>query len=224
MINNLNHFGNFVHLRVGQPVEGMDGWTWIKEDGLAGSDGGAWVGPYRDWYLSHVNKYFTHVKKYGVVIQAGGALGMYPRLLATKFEFVYTFEPDPLNFYCLVNNCQVDNIIKFNAALGEKNEFVRIERCTNNAGAHRVHLSDTGRMPVLSIDSFNFPDCDMIILDVEGYERSAIKGALKTIEKYKPVIVAEYTEESNRELLDLIGEFGYKIIDKSAADLIYATE
>lgn len=223
MINNLNHYGNLVHLRSGQPIEGMDGWTWVKEDGLPGSDGGAWIGPYNDWYNSHVSKCFSYVKKYDVVVQAGGALGMYPRLLAQKFAVVYTFEPDPLNFYCLVNNCQVDSIIKINAALGEKNEFVRIERAPlSNVGTHRVHVSDTGRMPVMSIDSFNFTDCDMIMLDVEGYEYNVIKGAIKTIEKFKPVIVAEFTGCEN--VLELIGQFGYKQIDQSVSDLIFVTE
>lgn len=223
MLNNLNHYGDLVHLRVGQPIDGMDGFVWIKEDGLPGSDGGAWVGPYYDWYTSHIHKCFTHVKKYNVCIQAGGALGMYPRLLANKFEFVYTFEPDPLNFYCLVNNCQVDNIIKINAALGEKNEFVRIERAPfSNAGTHKVHVSDTGRMPVMSIDSLNFADCDMIMLDVEGYEHAALKGAIKTIEKFKPVIVAEFT--GCEQVLDLIGQFGYKQIDQSVSDLIFVAE
>ena len=33
------------------------------------------------------------------------AVGMYPRLLAERFQYVYTFEPYYLNFRCLVHNC-----------------------------------------------------------------------------------------------------------------------
>jgi len=225
MLYNLNHYCNQVHIR-SNPLDGLDGWVWICEDGKPGSDGGVWTGPINDWISSHSEKFFKYVKNFDTVIQAGGALGMYPRLLANRFRFVYTFEPDPLNFFCLVNNCQVDTIIKINAALGEKNEFAQIHRADlSNAGTHAVQLTNNGRIPIMSIDSFNFNACDLILLDVEGFEYPAIKGAANTIEKFKPVIIAEHSRDTDVEqLLDFLTSRGYKQVDQSISDFIFVAE
>ena len=37
-------------------------------------------------------------------IQAGGNAGMYPVELANHFSRIFTFEPEPLNFFCLERN------------------------------------------------------------------------------------------------------------------------
>lgn len=217
----MSNYKEDLYTRSGRALEGIEDWLWIRGDGGPNTDGGAWLGPREDWIHSHSTKFFTHVKKYDLCIQAGGNLGLYPRLLANRFKTVYTFEPDPLNFHCLVNNCQVDNVIKVNAALGEDNSFCSVLRNhRSNVGMHRTIKDVNGTIPILAIDSLNFNDCDMICLDTEGYEYHIIKGALKTIEKYKPVITCENKDGSN--ILDLIGQFGYKVIDVSVADTVFA--
>ncbi len=219
----IKNYQEELYERSGRPIEELDGWMWIKGDGGINTDGGAWVGPRDDWVDSHSKKFFTHVKNFDLVIQAGGNLGMYPRFLANRFKMVYTFEPDPLNFHCLVNNCQMDNIIKINAALGENNGFCNIMRNhRSNVGMHRINETLSNGIqtfPVMAIDSFNFNNCDMICLDTEGYEYNILKGAIKTIEKFKPVITAENKDGAN--ILEIIGCFGYEITDKSVSDTIF---
>ena len=48
-------------------------------------------------------------------------------------------------------------------------------------------------VPVVSktLDSFNLTNVSLIKIDTEGYEKSVVVGARNTIEKHKPVIVAE---------------------------------
>ena len=41
------------------------------------------------------------------------------------------------------------------------------------------------------IDDLNLPGCDLIQLDLEGYEFYALQGGIETIKKHKPVIVIE---------------------------------
>src|SRR5687767_12330423 len=78
-----------------EEVLGLKPWVWIK------GEEGVWGGPRNEFQGLHtlVLKHFNDRPK-RVCIQAGGALGMYPRLWAKDFEQVFTFEPDPLNFYC----------------------------------------------------------------------------------------------------------------------------
>lgn len=192
-------------------VDGLGPWTWIREDT------GAWDGPKADWETSHKEAYFKHVKKFGVAIQAGGNQGMYPRLLAQRFKAVYTFEPDPLNFYCLVQNCQEDNIVKMQAALGMKAELIKVNRHNfTNAGMHQV--SPGGFIPSLTIDSLNLPELDFMSLDVEGYEEKILRGAERTIEKFRPVIAAE---NAGGGVVSFLNAFGYKTDCVSKADTVF---
>ena len=67
-----------------------------------------------------------------------------------------------------------------------------------NGGA--IHKDDTVEIrpskyrtdvPVYTLDSFEFDGVDFVKVDVEGYELKVLQGALKTIDKYKPMIVIE---------------------------------
>ena len=203
-------------LRVREELAGGEGpWMWIKEDN------GAWDGPRTDWENDHIVNIKKYVKDFDCVIQAGGNQGMYPLLLAKMFKVVYTFEPDPLNFHCLVNNCQHDSIVKFNAALAEKNKMIHVNRGSlTNTGTHTV--GDGGYCVALSIDSIPFDKVDLIHLDLEGYENNAIRGSLKTIEKFKPVILAERSR--NSEIENMLSPFGYTYKGQSVSDAIFTVD
>ena len=205
-------------------LEGMPVWRWVATDGAdPRSDGGAWHGPINDWLGSHKNLYFQCVKKFDVVVQAGGACGMYPRIFSNYFKTVYTFEPDPLNFFTLVVNCQKDNIIKMQAALGDKHTMIQVARLTNqNVGMNRVVENDVGIVPQLMIDDLKLTACDFIQLDVELYEIYALRGAVETIKKFRPVIAVENRNDDIDTLL--INELGYKIYAQSQMDTIYHYE
>ncbi len=71
---------------------------------------------------------YKHCSKFDVAIQAGGNCGVWPKAMGEKFELVYTFEPDPMNFRCLCANAPAENIYKFNAALGPDNRRVGMLR------------------------------------------------------------------------------------------------
>lgn len=130
-----------------------------------------------------------HCKQRRVAIQAGGACGTFPLWLSDRFETVYTFEPDPLNFTCLAANCQRENVVKIQAALGDCPATVHMESNLFNCGAGHVG-GVGGIIPLLPLDVFRVP-VDLIQLDVEGAETLALEGALSLIREERPVIVIE---------------------------------
>lgn len=202
-----------------QQIEGLGDWTWPA------SDSGAWDGPSAEWTRTHRDAYLRYVKQRNVVVQAGGNCGLYPRLFAEYFQTVYTFEPDPLNFHCLVNNCQKDNIIKINAALGEANGLVRVKRAgMNNVGMHTVTDQPGGDFPMitpqLTIDNLSLPTCDLIQLDVEGYEMKVLQGAIKTIKSCHPVISCE----NGGAVHDFLLSLGYVFKEQVGSDHIFVHE
>lgn len=194
-----------------EAVSGLRGWLWTE------SDSGAWDGPKTDWETNHSTKWFKHVKTWDYCVQGGGNHGVYPRLLSDRFGRVFTFEPDPLNFHCLVNNCQKDNIVKLNAALGDSHGLLDVQRnCMTNTGMHKVVSGSS--VPTILIDDLELPSCGLIALDLEGYEIYALRGARNTIIKCKPVITAEMPGDEVRELLKSLD---YREDVKSVSDIVF---
>ena len=123
-------------------------------------------------------------------MQAGGNVGVYPVHLAAAFREVFTFEPDPDNFECLqANTAEHKNIRCFQEALGEKSDRVGMIRHHDNSGAHRV--SGSGPFALVRLDDIGLPYCDLIWLDVEGYEPKVLEGARNLIERHRPIVIVE---------------------------------
>lgn len=148
-----------------------------------------------------LNQLPAHGRKYAV--QAGGNVGVFPARMATMYDHVFTFEPDLENYRCLRLNCGgTENIHMFNSALGA--EFGRAKVVEpidepNNCGALQVKATEdpTGAF-VLPIDELGLWGCDLIYLDVEGYEDLALVGAKETIERHRPLIVIENKGHNDR--------------------------
>lgn len=206
----------------GNEVERLQQWMWPK------TDKALWEGPMKEWIEEHSKKWFKHVKKFDAVVQAGGACGMYPRLLAERFSHVYTFEPIGLNFHCLVNNCQNWHITKINAALGAKPGMCGINQGSDgNMGAHQMlNYQDRtivpGSIPILTIDSLGLSACDLIALDAELFEPEILTGAIETIQKFHPVITCELGERP--AITKFMKHYGYVLQERSAMDMVYIPE
>jgi len=164
-----------------------------------------------------------------VCVQAGGACGVWPLRYAQLFETVHTFEPMALNRQCLnVNVKGYDNIIVHPFGLSDKNEsgdmvFDRSEH--NNYGA--VYFKPgSGDVKTMTIDSLELDVCDLIQLDIEGYELEALQGAVETIVKCKPVVVLEekplpQLSRDHKAPRYYLESLGYKEIDRVHKDVIF---
>lgn len=122
------------------------------------------------------------------VVQAGGCSGLWPLVLAMHFERVYTFEPAPTNFECLrMNIADTPTISAFAGALGATSRYVGMTRPKPKAGLWRVE--GEGDIPMVALDHFlGDVAVDAIVLDVEGSEVSALQGAVRLIDAYRPLL------------------------------------
>lgn len=166
------------------------------------------------------------------VVQAGANLGIFPKYLSYFFETVYTFEPSPKLFEMTCKNAPERNVVKFNAAVGNDRKLVAMSqtrRSKEHMPAHEgiTHVSGEGTIPTLRIDDLRLPVCDMICLDLEGYEPLALLGATETISLCKPVLLIEvngnaehygYNRESVRGLIE---SFGYRFVKRIMSDELY---
>jgi FkbM family methyltransferase len=171
-----------------------DGNYWSKNDGDGVTE--TYASPNSSCFgltqtFKDVPKHISeHVPKKRVVVQAGGNTGFYVKQYAKLFETVYTFEPVPILFYCLTKNVTTENVFKFQACLGDCHQLVDIgRRIDNNAGSGNI--VGHGKIPTMRIDDLVLEVCDLIHLDIEGYEHHALLGGIDTIKRCKPVIVLE---------------------------------
>ena len=166
-------------------IETREGWWWPKHD----------VACWR--YLSRRQDVPKNVSAYSeqkrVVVQAGGNAGMYVKMYEDIFDTVYTFEPDPINFYCLTKNTSTKTI-KFQSCLG---------------------------------NNLNLPVVDLIHLDIEGFERFALLGAIETINRCKPIValelngLAEKYNHTDNDVKTLMTSLGYNEIGIVDDDAIF---
>lgn len=194
-----------------------DGYWWPSKDKLLRNYGPS--------SLKGIPKLISQVKGFDVAVQAGGNVGLWPKELAKHFDRVITFEPDELNFQCLCRNCPETNIEKHSAALGEVHERKGMVRDPSNCGAHA--LVDGDEVSVKTIDSLNLPACDLIQLDIEGYELFALKGAEKTINRFKPTLCIELKSLglnygiNDSATVEWLKSHGYREAGKTGRDVFF---
>lgn len=183
--------------------------------------------------IDDMDSSIAYCEKRNLVIQAGGNCGVWARKMSRLFNTVYTWEPDPINFGALVvNTANLENVVKFQAALGDKAGFVGLGHQpygkiphTLNCGA--TFVSGEGIVPTMRIDDFGFQHCDLIYLDIEGCEFAALKGAKRTIKSHRPVIALEdkglserYGVKEGEAPAWLVDNFEYKIVGNIRKDIL----
>jgi FkbM family methyltransferase len=172
----------------------------------------------------------------GDVVHAGTYFGDFLPALSKGVapgSIVWAFEPNPENYRCAKITLEIndtENIVLTNAGLGAKKEHLLLQtldedRCSLG-GASRIIASDSNEaiiaemVQIVTIDDIVRSDrvVSIIQLDVEGHEKEALTGALKTIQRCHPIIILEVLPNStlldsdwfSRNILSL----GYrKIID-----------
>lgn len=196
---------------------------------------------YRDWWVpeGEIERHVTRRIRSGkqidevtqfcrhkrVAVQAGGNWGYWPAKMAGIFGTVYTFEPEHTNFTALAANLAgMPNVIRIEAALGAGAGPVGILKFPGKSGHSRV--DGEGYVPRLRLDDLVLPVCDLIYLDIEGYEYPAIVGAQSTIKRCRPVIAFEEKGHSERMGYDVgsseayLKVLGYRVVKKVAHDLV----
>jgi len=167
-----------------------------------------------------------------VAVQAGGNLGLFAKRLAEEFKSVYTFEPDPRLFDLMKRNAPETNITSFNAAVGDTHRPVSVKTSRRDPSGRPVHeglthVSGEGSIPQLLIDDLKLTACDIIYLDIEGYELHALRGAEKTVERFRPVIGVEINRNiefygsTAQAVRDWITSRNYKLAFSAHSDEVY---
>lgn len=154
------------------------------------------------------------------VVQAGACLGVYPDYLSRAFETVYCFEPAADLFAVMTQNAPQDNIVRFQAALGCHRGLVGTSRIRRDGKTNHhegiTHIVPVGVTPTLLLDDLALPVVDLLQLDVEGSEFSALQGATETLWRCRPVVAIEinknlqYVGVKESQIVGFLESHGYR--------------
>jgi len=156
---------------------------------------------------------------------------------AERFATVECFEPTPLAQQLWENTVRdngVTNCTLYKYGLGEKCYSTEILLHEKNGGHnHLAHYDKNPRANPLrgnrqrvkidckTIDSYNFQDVGFIKIDVEGYEKFVLEGALDTIKRCRPTIQLEIVANQCRkfgywgeDMIEWIRSWDYQVVSR----------
>lgn len=153
-----------------------------------------------------------------VVLEVGGCFGLHTLPLAEicSAGSVLVLEPQIYNYQVLVGNLALNsirNVAAKQAGAVAKAGTLQIPQFDPERENNFGHMQATGHdegLPVegLVIDSLGFKRLDLIKLDCEGDELQALQGARATIQKFRPWLYLEFTD-NRAEILEFLREIGY---------------
>ena len=164
----------------------------------------------------------SQTKKMKTVIDVGAWCGTWAKAIEPFAKKVIAFEPDKTHFECLQRNCTINCTPRMEAVGAQLQEVSLTE--DNFTQAKRVN--EKGNIRMITLDHMAYEDVDMIKIDVEGYELEVLKGATKTLEsvKYLMIELNNNTKKygsSNVMVEKFIGDLGFKVLMEHWPDKVF---
>lgn len=186
---------------------------------------------YGEAYQQQISVMERFIKPHHVVVDAGANIGAMTIPFAKKAKQVIAVEPQRFLCYILGGNVALNslyNVETHNCSLAEQGAnltWCPSPKLINDDGVPfyddelqhygGVYVTDEPRFetddPIItmSIDHWHLKQCDFIKLDIEGAELKALKGGIRTIEKFKPVMFIESMPLTFPKLVAAITDLGY---------------
>jgi FkbM family methyltransferase len=202
---------------------------------------GNFIKNYKVWEYHLYEIYSQMIDKNYYCVDAGANLGFHSIQFGRLGKKVYSFEPQRYIFNQLSANIlfnDLDNIIDaYRVGLGNKEDKKQIWNIEhenwvgggshnwggrgiiqNNYGGERAirnEIRDEDIIDIITLDSLNIPKCDLMKIDVQGYEYYLLEGANILINKFKPVIflenpIAGEDMDSSSKVKEYLVNMGYE--------------
>ena len=182
-----------------------------------------------------VKKNFFKYKS--LIIDIGANDGMSYSIIRkfSKKTKIISFEPNAYNFKKLKNLERKDKLFHCkNLALSNRNEkkyfftpYFKKYAITQISGIDKKGVKDRLKkslfvknlfkkisikkeyLKTVKLDNYNYNPL-FIKIDIEGHELECIKGSLKTIKRYKPILMIEYDKEICDKIFLLLKKYNYQ--------------
>jgi FkbM family methyltransferase len=200
------------------------------------------------WEAYETQLVIERLRADSVFVDVGANIGYYTVIAAAMMGErgrVFSFEPDPQNFYLLQRNLQHNHLTgvdAVDAALADEDTLGRLYLNQDNFGDHQIYDDGTGRQSrsvrLLHGERYlsaRVASIDLLKVDTQGAEYHVIKGLLPLLKKSRDQlsIIIEFwpyglrkAGASGQALVDLLAQLQLpcRIIDHSDAQLIDCSE
>lgn len=219
--------------------------SYKYQPGIFPRGGKVWEYDSIKYFYKCIKRYYKNtLKKNLTIVDIGAHVGLYT--LYSKFLdncSFYAFEPYSVAYNHLNNNIELNeikNVKLFNIGLSDKKEEKLLKvpniskglaTLSNNPLRMKGNKIDDIKVNVDTLDNlfYNKSICvDFIKIDTEGWEYFIIKGGLKTIETYKPLLQLEFNTINMKQcnlkwsqLVSLLKEINYVLIFKHHEEHVY---
>lgn len=222
-----------------EPIHSKDGHTYWVEQGDTLYAQRLKAGQYQksNWLFAQ-----TLIDDWTTAIDVGTNNACNAIHYAKRFAKVECFEPTPLAQTLWANTVrdnQVQNVTLHPVGVGERSYTTEIIVHEKNGGHnHLTHYDKNPRakpenssrvkvpVKVETIDSFDFSDVGFIKIDVEGYEKFVLEGALDTIRRCRPTLQLEIVANQCRkfgycgeDMIEWIRSMDYTVVSRNRGNL-----
>lgn len=162
--------------------------------------------------------------KFNNVLDIGAWCGTWSNAISRYSNLVHAFEPDQLHYDCLIKNIN-DNVVAHHCAVGSNKSRVSLTAEQKNFTQGKRIIPE-GEILMTTVDSFAIKNIDLIKIDVEGYEMEVLKGAMKTLEtvKYLMIELNNNTKKygsNNIEIEKYLDSIGFKVLMDHWPDKVF---
>jgi len=167
-------------------------------------------------YCQAENKKFNHI------LDIGAWVGTWSLAMNKFCGRVVAFEPDNVHYACLVKNVP-DNVETHQLAIGSEKKMISL---SNDDFTQSKRVIGEGSIPMITIDSLELDDVDVIKIDVEGYEMEVLKGAEDTLQNVQYVMIelnnnTKKYGSSNGKIEQYLKSLGFKSLIKQWPDQVF---
>lgn len=152
-----------------------------------------------------------------VAVDVGAHVGFWSMWLCLSFTRVIAFEPCREHVECFKRNVLTDNIELHPFAVGNRADYVSLERDRVNSGRTAIGPGkEWGTVRMVTLDSMQLPRVNLLKIDVEGYEAAVLEGGRAMIQEYRPTIALEsngqHTRHGLAEPVKLLQSWGARVL------------
>ena len=167
-----------------------------------------------------------------VIFDVGANMGTFTTWLANSFPTgrVYAFEPQRAVFQILCGNMAINNLYNvypYNFALGAEETTVEFDEpnyfSKEDFGTFSLKeqiIKNTSNKLVVEVHTLDWffsrykvPKLDLLKIDAEGMDMDVLRGAINTIEQFKPIIFIEHCDNRKsiiKQITDFLDQFSYE--------------
>lgn len=191
--------------------------VWPRSDATIGRS----LERYGEFAEGENERMATYLRPGDVAVDVGANLGTTVLPMARRVGptgMVVAFEPQPLMAQCLQTTLTLNELFHvrvMTCAVGDQTTWAAIPHLGVGHGGNygSIGLGKEGLpTPVMRLDDYPFARCDLIKVDVEGYEWPVVQGAEQTLRKHGPVLYleAKRTLPQTRLWLERLLTLGYR--------------